>query len=136
MRKPSTCADWTSADVQEIRKDIKDNQDKALDNANNTAWARVIEAVEKLKLRLEEYTSGKVTKFYESWIDNITNWPSMIPSVNVANDPDLARMAQRLDCARPPTRSGPQGVGSAACRDRQEAGVILAGINEAYRRAA
>jgi hypothetical protein len=38
--------------VAEIKKDIVDNNAKALDNANATAWSRVIERVEKLKAGL------------------------------------------------------------------------------------
>jgi hypothetical protein len=82
--------------VEEIKKDIKDNNDNALANANDTAWSRVIEHVEKLQLRLQEYNSGKVTKFFESWVDNIKELVELVPSINLANDPELTRIGQKL----------------------------------------
>jgi hypothetical protein len=129
-------ADLPAADVAEIRKDIQDQKANALDNANATAWSRVIEHVEKLKLRLEEYTSGKVTKFYDSWLDNITELAGMIPSVNVANDPDLARMGQKLTALTAYTPAELKESAPLRAEIAKSAGLILAGINEAYRKAA
>jgi hypothetical protein len=45
--------------VTEIRQDIVRTNTTALQNANATAWERVVERVETLKTRLEEYTAGK-----------------------------------------------------------------------------
>ena len=55
-----------------------------------------METVEKLKLRLSEINSGAVTKFYSSWLENVTGLADMIPSINVAGDADLARIGQKL----------------------------------------
>lgn len=82
--------------VTEVRQDIARSNTSALANANATAWERVTERVELLKTRLEEYTSGKVTKFYESWVDNVKELVNMIPSINITNDPDLKVVGRRL----------------------------------------
>jgi hypothetical protein len=82
--------------VTEIRQDIVRTNTTALQNANATAWERVTERVEMLKTRLEEYTSGKVTKFFDAWVDNIKELVTMIPSINVANDPELKVVGRRL----------------------------------------
>jgi hypothetical protein len=82
--------------VAEVRRDIVQNNTTALHNANATAWERVTEKVTMLKTRLEEYTSGKVTKFFDSWVDNVKEIVTMIPSINVANDPDLKVVGRRL----------------------------------------
>lgn len=89
-------ANLPQAEVEQIQIDIAERCADALDNANATAWERVIEAVEKLKLRLAEYTRGEAKKFYESWLDNVKEIIDLIPSINVANDPELNRMRQRL----------------------------------------
>jgi hypothetical protein len=83
-------------DIADIKQDIIEKQNDALENANANAWTRVVESVEKLKLRLQEYTRGDVKKFYDSWLDNVQEIIGLIPSINITNDPALARMQQRL----------------------------------------
>ena len=82
--------------VAAVKADIVQANAGAIANANNEGWARVIEAVEKLRLRLQEYGRGDVTKFYNSWIDNVKEIAFLLPSINIANDPDLARMSRKL----------------------------------------
>jgi hypothetical protein len=82
--------------VTAIKNDIAVANAHAFVNANKAAWDRVTEAVDKLKTRLEEYTSGVVTKFYDSWIDNIKEVADMIPSINVAGDKVLSGIAVQL----------------------------------------
>lgn len=82
--------------VQAIKNDIAVTNGIAIANANKAAWDRVTEAVDKLRTRLEEYTSGAVTKFYDSWLDNIKEVADMIPSINVAGDKVLSGIAVQL----------------------------------------
>jgi hypothetical protein len=122
--------------VEEIKKDIKDQNAKALDNANQSAWTRVIETVEKLKLRLEEYSSGKVTKFYESWVDNVAELIKLIPSINVANDAELSRIGQKLAALTAYSVEDLKAEPGLRAEIIKQAGAVLAGINAAYKRAA
>jgi hypothetical protein len=82
--------------VAAIKEDIVAANVDALENANNVGWSRVLEVTEKLKLRLSEMNSGAVTKFYDTWLTNVTELAEMIPSINIANDADLARIGQKL----------------------------------------
>lgn len=122
--------------VEEIQMDIANNHAAAVDNANVTAWQRVIEKVEMLKQRLTEYNSGDVTKFYDSWTDNVKELADMIPSINIANDPELKRMGQKLRMLT--VYSNEKLKNSAGLRSEivQQATNILAGIDAAYRQAA
>jgi hypothetical protein len=122
--------------VEEIKKDIKDQNAKALDNANQSAWTRVIETVEKLKLRLEEYSSGKVTKFYESWVDNVAELIKLIPSINVANDAELSRIGQKLAALTAYSVEDLKAEPGLRAEIIKQAGAVLAGINAVYKRAA
>lgn len=127
--------------IEEIKQDIKDNNAKALDNANATAWSRVIEKVEKLKLGLEGYkpavNGGKVEgKFHDSLIGNISELADLLPSINVAADPELTRIGQKLIAL---TAYGPQDLrDSDALRAEvvKQAGMVLVQINAAYKVAA
>ena len=129
-------ADLPPAEVAEIRREIIQSNVSALQNANNTAWGRVLEKVELLKTRLQEYTNGEVTKFYDSWIDNIKELAGLIPSINVANDPDLKVMARKLLVLT--AYSTADLKESAALRNEvvNQAQSVLDGISEAYKTAA
>jgi hypothetical protein len=122
--------------VAEIRQDIVENNVVALEKANAVGWTRVLETVEKLKLRLSEYNSGKVSKFYESWLDNIRELADMVPSINVADDPDLARIGQRL-LSLTAYNNADLKEDEALRKDCiKQASAILGQIGEVYQRAA
>ena len=94
-------ADLPPAEVAEIRQEIIRTNTTALQNANKTAWERVIEHVEKLKGKLQEYKPGgngvkAESTFRDSLVDNIKELVAMIPSINVANDPDLKVVGRKL----------------------------------------
>lgn len=128
--------------VEEIKKDIVANNAKALDNANQSAWSRVIERVEKLKLGLEGYkpaavNGGKVEgKFHDTLVDNVAELADMIPSINVANDPDLSRMQQKLRALTAYTAQDLRVDANLRADVIKQTGIILAQIGEIYRRAA
>lgn len=127
--------------VEEIKNNIVDNNVNAIQNANNAAWTRVIERVEKLKIGLEAYKPGgngqKVEgKFHDTLIGNIAELASLIPSINVANDPDLSRMAQKLNSLTAYTAQDLRESDALRQEVTKQAGLVLAGINAAYRQAA
>ena len=122
--------------VEDIKKDIADNNDKALQNAAAMGWRRVIETVEKLKLRLQEYNTGKVTKFFDLWVGNITELAELIPSINVANDPDLTRIGQKLVALTAYMPKDLKESESLRADIVRQAALILGQINEAYRKVA
>jgi hypothetical protein len=128
--------------VDEIKKDIVDNNAKALDNANQSAWSRVIERVEKLKVGLEGYrpANGKNDKvegmFRDSLIGNIQELADMIPSINVTGDADLTRMQQRLIALTAYSAKDLRESDALRAEVAKQAGKVLEGISEAYRNAA
>ena len=87
--------------VSEIRQDIVRSNTTALQNANATAWERVTDKITKLKEGLAAYrpaVNGGKTEgtFRDSLVNNIKELVGMIPSINVANDPDLKVIGRRL----------------------------------------
>ena len=128
--------------VAEIKQDIAQAHDKAMGNANQSAWSRVIERVEKLKLGLEAYKPANGNgakcegKFHDTLIGNIAELAGMIPSINVANDMDLARMRQKLLSLTAYTAQELRESDTLRAEVAKQAGLVLAGIGEAYRRAA
>jgi hypothetical protein len=122
--------------VEEIKKDIVQQNAGALQNANATAWGRVLEMVEKLKLRLTEYSNGQVNKFYDSWLENVVELANTIPSINVTGDHELTRIGQKL-AALSAYSSADLKVDERLRNDCiKQAGLILASIGEAHRKAA
>ena len=82
--------------VTTIKKGIAESNKSALSNANKAAWERVTACVDMLKTRLNQYDNGTVSKFYNSWIDNISELARLIPSINVTNDQALTDIAVQL----------------------------------------
>ena len=122
--------------VDDIKRDIIANNQGAIQNANATGWQRVIEKVEMLKLRLAEYAKGDVTKFYASWIDNVSELAALIPSINIANDPDLARVAQKLVSLTAYSADELKEDQSLCDEISREAGKVLTQINQLHKKAA
>jgi hypothetical protein len=123
--------------VAEIKADIADAGNKALANANMTAWQRVIERVEKLKLGLSNYKGGgKDGAFRDSLVENVKELADLIPSINVANDPELLRMQQKLIALTAYTAVDLREDDALRAEIIKQAGNILTGIGEAHRKAA
>jgi hypothetical protein len=122
--------------VKEIKQDIVENNVAALEKANAVGWSRVLESVEKLKLRLQEYNGGHITKFYDSWLSNISELADMVPSINVADDPDLARIGQRLLSLTAYSNADLKEDEDLRKACIKQAGEILGQIGECYQKAA
>ncbi len=128
-------------DIADIKKDIEANNIVALDNANATAWERVIEHVERLKTRLAAYKPAangeKVEgKFHDSLIENVSELAMLLPSINITNDPDLNRIGQKLTALTAYTAQDLRESDALRADIVKQAGAILASINDAYKRAA
>ena len=129
-------------EIMEIKEQIADNNAVALDNANQTAWSRVIERVEKLKLGLENYKPAlkdgdKVEgKFHDTLIDNIKDLAGLIPSINITADPDLTRMQRQLLSLTAYTAKDLREDAKLRGEISKQASQVLAQITEAGRRAA
>lgn len=124
------------AEVAEIKKDIAANKDAAMQNANNVAWSRVVESVEMLRNRLREYSQGEVTRFYDSWLDNVSELIQLIPSVNVTNDPELRRIGQKLTALTAYDNESLKADNNLRANIIKQAELILVDIDAAYRKAA
>jgi hypothetical protein len=89
-------------DVMAIKQEIEVQHDNAVAAAGDTALARVVAHVEKLKLRLDGYTPkgnghDKVEgKFHDTVVTNIVELVELLPSINIAGKLDTARMGQKL----------------------------------------
>ena len=82
--------------VTAIKKGIAESNKSAMANANKAAWERVTQCVDMLKTRLNQYDNGTVSKFYDSWIDNISELAQLIPSINITGDVVLKDIAVQL----------------------------------------
>jgi hypothetical protein len=127
--------------VADIKADIVVNNEKALANANDTAWSRVIEKVEKLKEGLAAFKPGLNGKpnegvFRDSLVGNIAELAAMLPGINIANDPELTRMQQKLFALTAYTATDLRDSDALRHEVIKQATAVLAGIGEARRLAA
>lgn len=127
--------------VQEVKQDLAKAKNQAVQNANNTAWGRVIEAVEKLQLKLDGYrpavNGGKAEGvFHDTLVENITQLAELIPSINIAGDPQLARMQQVLVSLSAYTAQDLREDATLRSEVAREAGRVLSQIREQAKRAA
>lgn len=122
--------------VDDIKRDIIKNNVEAVQNANATGWQRVIEKVTMMEQRLNEYAKGDVTKFYDSWIDNVKELAGLIPSINIAGDADLSRIAQKLIALTAYSAAELKEDKDLCDEIAKEAGKVLKQVNEAHRKAA
>lgn len=126
------------ADVEAIKADMGERFDNAVQDANKSAWGRVLEHVEKLKLRLEGYKpkgpgQDKVEgKFHDSVVENIKELSALLPSINIASDPNLTRMGQKLLSLSCYTGEDLRASESLRESIARQAGVILDEIKTAF----
>jgi hypothetical protein len=87
--------------VDEIREQIQAASDAALRTAMRDAWERVAGVTERMRERLRAYTPGsegtKATGvFHDTLVSNVRELAELLPGLNLANDPAMAAIAQRL----------------------------------------
>jgi hypothetical protein len=91
-----TKADWRvdlGDQTAAIRKQIDEKVNEALKLATSELWDRLYEVVKKLADRMGEADP----KFRDSIIGNVSELVSMLPVMNVANDPKLEDMRRKVE---------------------------------------
>lgn len=82
---------------ESIERQVRDSQGVAM----KEAWSRLYNVVEKAHERLSQPSAV----FRDSLIENAVELCDMLPSLNIANDPELERMRQTIEntlCAHAP----------------------------------
>jgi len=92
-----SAADWRvdlSADeIDGLRRQITEQVASSQATAMKAAWQRVYEVVSKAHERLKEPDNI----FRDSLVENARELCSLLPSLNIADDPELERMRQTLE---------------------------------------
>lgn len=89
------------AQAAAVRADLERRSDEALQAAMRDAWQRVADATGRMVERLRAYQPGADGKkaegvFRDSLVENVRELAGLLPTLNIAGSPDLARMAERL----------------------------------------
>lgn len=74
-----------------IRDEIADNVNTRLRSAVTDLWDRLYDTLEAFAERM-----ASDTKFYDTTVSNLQALARAVPALNVTDDPDLARLADRL----------------------------------------
>jgi hypothetical protein len=99
-------ADFRVVDIDDkemarIRKSIEANLQETFAEATRDVWRRIHESVSHIKERLDVFTVDKAGKvehpFRDSMITNLRDLVTLLPHLNIEDDPNLERMRQRLD---------------------------------------
>ena len=93
--------DLAEADIKKISADIESKNDIALKNAMNSVWQRIFDAVKSLSDKMKETRQVKGEDvspiFRDSIIENIRELVSLLPSLNITNDPALEQARRDLE---------------------------------------
>jgi hypothetical protein len=94
--------DLADAQAAEIRAAIESAARDALANATRDAWQRVAEVTGRMVERLNAYKPGGATGraenvFRDSLVENVRELASILPGLNLTNDPALSRIAERME---------------------------------------
>lgn len=80
-------------DVEAIKKDIEARTEQAQAGAMSDLWKRLYSAVQNMAERL----SDKDNIFRDSLVQNITDLCTLLPRLNVMNDPQLEFMREQIE---------------------------------------
>jgi hypothetical protein len=94
--------DLADAQADEIRAAIESAARDALANATRDAWSRVAEVTGRMVERLNAFKPGgpngrAENVFRDSLVENVRELASILPGLNLTNDPALARIAERME---------------------------------------
>ena len=94
----------SDAQSKSIKADMEKRLNEALEKAQGDCWDRIVKRVEHMRDTLRQYqsadesTSGKVQgKFHDTLVGNVRELISVLPSLNITNNPDLTAIAVRLE---------------------------------------
>ena len=93
--------DLADGQIADIKEAIKAASAAALEAAMRDTWQRVYDVTEAMRERLPAYTPGtdgiKATgTFHDTLVTNIRSLVDVLPGLNLANDPALSAMVDRL----------------------------------------
>lgn len=92
----------SDAQTADIRAQIAESMKAATATAMRDAWQRIAEHVGHMAERLRAFTPGADgTKasgvFHDSLVGNVRELARLLPALNIANDPALSRIAERME---------------------------------------
>ena len=94
--------DIAQKDIDQISSDIENRNQKSLDIAMKTVWQRVFDSVKALSNKMKEKRKDKTGNdispiFRDSIIENIKDLVSLLPSLNITDDPALEQARKDLE---------------------------------------
>jgi len=94
-------ADIGDAALAAVRADLERDAREALETATRDIWARVAESVGRMAERLAAYkpaADGTRAQgvFRDSLVENVRELVALLPALNIAGNPELASMAERM----------------------------------------
>jgi hypothetical protein len=82
---------------QDIREEIEAQLRDATAGLSKESARSIVETVGHMAKKLKEYKSeGKKTHFWDSLVENVRELARLLPAFNLTNDPDLARISDRI----------------------------------------
>lgn len=91
----------SNAEAKVIVADIERRTKARLEQAMKDVWERVADVTKKMAERLEEYVPREGLRdaegvFRDSLVDNVKELAELLPSLNITNDPKLAKIQKEL----------------------------------------
>jgi len=94
--------DLAEEDIKKISADIESKNDIALKKAMDSIWQRIFDSVKHLSEKMKESRTDKNGNdvspiFKDTIIENIQELVSLLPSLNITNDPALEQARRDLE---------------------------------------
>lgn len=95
--------------LAEVRQSYQKHTEEVLATATKDIWVRLHAVVQRMAVKLEEYTGRKQDGFFTDTItSNITDLLEIVPILNITNDPDIARIAREIKDQLVPVEVSPE----------------------------
>jgi hypothetical protein len=88
-------ANLTDADADAIRKEIDARNNARIADAMRDVWQQLYAHINRISATLPQYEAGDIKRFNDTIVTNLRDMLTILPGLNITNDPTLAAIADR-----------------------------------------
>lgn len=83
--------------AEELRREIEQRATQRYEQATRDVWERIRDAVKHIRDRMRDFDPDAGGKLHDSVIGNLRDLVSILPALNIADDPELENMRRELE---------------------------------------
>jgi hypothetical protein len=86
----------SGVEQERIKEQLSDNMQRSYATAVKSSWERLYTATSTLADRLKAFENGETRVVRSAIVDNVQNLCDILPSLNLAGDPELTRLGEEI----------------------------------------